>query len=220
MRPPTPRALLGAAFAAVMSFVLAACSNPNDDASITADLRTQLEGSDVCALLIAPEWPIEKGADLLSGAGVDALIAADLVRREPVENRAKETPQARISITETGRPYLQLHTFGADASPSPYLCFGKKQIKGIARGDDGVVRYSYRIVGAPAWAQRSDMRAAFPFLVRLLDQEQHAQVGAVQKDGRWQLPGGPLQTNLAELGNTGFYPCPYPNALPGEDPCR
>lgn len=49
MRPPTLRAHLGAASAAVMSFVLAACSGPNDVASVTADLRTQLEGSEASA---------------------------------------------------------------------------------------------------------------------------------------------------------------------------
>ncbi len=220
MRHPVRRTMMRTACAAMLPLVLAACGTRDDAASITADLRAQMDGSKVCAVLVAPEWPIEQSAEHLASPGIEALIAADLIRREPVVNRANVTPQARISITETGTPYLQLEAIGPGSPPSPYLCFGRKQITSISRGEDGVVRYRYRIVDPPAWALRSDMRTVFPFLARLIDHEQHAELGAVKEDGRWQVPGGPMQTNLAELGNIGFLPCPYPNASPDEDPCR
>jgi hypothetical protein len=188
--------------------------------SSTVDLRKQLEGSPVCAMLIAPAWPIEQSADFLSRPGVNALIAAGLVNREPVEDRSKPTPRARITMTKAGERYLHLDKSSGDAPPEPYLCFGKKRVTAITHEGDTPVHYRYRIVDAPAWTKREDIRAAFPFVSRLLDHEQEADVGAVEKDGHWQIAGGASQANLAEIGNKGFFPCPYADTPPSEDPCR
>lgn len=203
-----------------MLSLLAACGNDRAETSGTADLRAQLEGSPVCAMLIGQTWPIEESADLLSQPGVEALIAAGLVKREPVQDRSNVTPRARISITSADERHLRLYSTSADSPPAPQLCFGKKQVTAITREGDGPVRYRYQIVDAPAWTKREDMRAAFPFLSRLLDQEQQAEVGVVEREGRWQVAGGVDQANLAEIGNTGFLPCPYTDAPRSEDPCR
>ncbi|AWH25427.1 hypothetical protein [Stenotrophomonas sp. YAU14D1_LEIMI4_1] len=73
---------------------------------------------------------------------------------------------------------------------------------------------------APAWTEHRDMRVAFPFLARLIDQEQQAEVGAVLENGHWRVALSVAQATTAELGNTGFLPCPYPDAAPDQDPCR
>jgi hypothetical protein len=198
---------------------LAACGG-RAESSGTADLRAQLEGSRVCAALISPTWPIEGSADFLAKPGIDALIAAGLVEREPVEDPSHVTPRARISMTKAGEPYLRLYKIGPDAPPEPQLCFGKKHVTAITREDGGPVQYRYRIVDAPAWTKREDMRAAFPFLTRRLDKEQQATIGTFESNGRWQIAGGVDQANLAEIGNKGFLPCPYENAAPSDDPCR
>lgn len=220
MRQLGIRSITFSAAVVAATLALAACSAGAGSAALTEDLRAQLDGSKVCAMLIAPQWPIEQSAELLARPGIDALIAADLVHREAIEDRANATPRARVSVTETGKPFLQLDTTANNSSAVPYLCFGERQVTAIARGEDGVVRYRYRIVDAPAWTERRDMRAAFPFLARLIDQEQQAEVGAVLENGHWRVALGVAQATAAELGNTGFFPCPYPDASPDQDPCR
>lgn len=209
-----------ASAATLASLALAACGAGDGSAALAGDLRTQLDGSKVCAMLISPQWPIELNAELLADPGVNALIAADLVRREPIEEGVNASPRARISITEAGKPFLQLDSMGSGSATVPYLCFGERQVTAIARGEDGVVRYRYRIVDAPAWTRRSDMRAAFPFLARLIDQEQQAELGVILENGHWRFALGVEQATAAELGNSGFFPCADPDASPGDSPCR
>jgi hypothetical protein len=199
---------------------LAACSGGQDETSRLAELRSQLDGAPVCALLIAPEWPIEASMSALDQPGVDALIAAGLIRREPVVDRANVTPQARITMTAAGRQSLRLYRMSASSSPTPQLCFGKKQVTAIARGDDGPVRYRYRVIDAPDWTWRSDIRAAFPFVSHMLDQEQQAEVGVLEKDGRWEAPGGVEQAGVMEMGDKGFLPCPVEAAPSGQGACE
>lgn len=196
--------------AAAATLTLSACSAGDGSAALAEDLRDQLDGSKVCAMLIAPQWPIEQSAELLARPGIGALIAAELVHREGIEDRVNATPRAWISITETGKPFLRLDSMGNNSSVVPYLCFGERQVTVIDRGEDGVVRYRYRIVDAPVWTERGDMRTAFPFLARLIDQEQRAEVGAVLENGHWRVALGVAQATAAELGNTGFFPAPTP----------
>ncbi|PSJ39031.1 hypothetical protein [Allosphingosinicella deserti] len=213
--------LSGAALAgAGLLAMLAACDGSRAQTSGLADLRAQIDGSRVCALLIGPQWPIEGSAAMLAQPGVDALVAAGLVRRDPVNDRANVTPQARIAVTPLGERDLRLFRLSADSPPAPQLCLGKKQVTAIERNGDGPVRYRYRIVEAPDWTRRPDIRAAYPFVARLLDREQRAELGVIEKDGRLEVPGGIDQANVAEIGNTGFYPCPYEGAGPDDDPCR
>ncbi len=116
MRHPGIRSITVASAATLASLALAACGAGNGSAALAGDLRTQLDGSEVCAMLIFPQWPIELNAELLADPGVNALIAADLVRREPIEEGVNASPRARISITKGGKPFLQLDSMGSGSA--------------------------------------------------------------------------------------------------------
>jgi len=70
-----------------------------------------------------------------------------------------------------------------------------------------VLRYDYRIVQPPAWTQRADIRAAFPFLTRQLDEMHSAEQAATREGDRWVLNGDTGKDASAELpADQGFFP--------------
>lgn len=188
-----------------------------------AGLRRSIDGVRVCAPLLSASWPIAFSTDSLATPGVDALVAAGLVRRVSLPDPAGDNARTRIAITATGLRDVRLHRLSPESPPQPQLCFGRKQVTTLhqaSTGDrSGTVDYAYRIIDAPRWTTRADIRAAFPFMVDMLKGELHAQDGTMLSSGRWNLATGAETQAVAEMSNKGFFPCP---AEGGErdSPCR
>ena len=176
-----------------------------------ASLRQQLDGFRICAPLISGSWPIEFSADSLATPGVDALVKAGIVRRVPLPNPLGERPRVRIEIVQEEGGDARLYRFRPEVPPMPQLCYGRMQVTTMqheATGErSGLLHYAYRVVDAPAWTARPDIRAAFPFMSTMLDREQRAQGGTtLAADGAWRLAGGPETHDMGEMGNKGFFP--------------
>jgi hypothetical protein len=159
-----------------------------------ATIREKVDGVRRCASLLTGEWPIEASADGMSGARVDALVAAGLIRRVPLEVPEGERARTRIEVTPAGKADVLIERPSPKARPDdqePLLCYGRrqvtsfydKQMQASETGDPAVMtsvlHYDYRIVQPPAWTARADIRAAFPFMVRDLDKVHTAHEGAV-----------------------------------------
>lgn len=210
-------------FAAVT--VVAGCrNNPSAQSPETvAGLRRSIEGVRVCAPLLSASWPIVFSTESLATPAVDALAATGLVRRVSLPDPAGDNARTRIAITTAGLRDARLHRLSPESPPQPQLCFGRKQVTTLrhaSTGDrSGTVDYAYRIVDAPRWTTRADIRAAFPFMVDMLKSELRAQDGTVLSNGRWNLATDAGTQAVADMSNKGFFPCP---AEGGErdSPCR
>ena len=99
------------------------------------------------------------------------------------------------------------------------LCFGRKHVVAVRTErrstaaetgpskTDEVSRYDYRIVQAPSWTGRDDIRAAFPFLPRYLGRIITAEQPAMWSGERWALLSDTGPDAGAELGtDEGFFP--------------
>ena len=202
--------------------LLAACSEgasqPQPSGEALAQIRAQVEGQRQCAPLLSGTWPIELSADALSGPRVDALVAAGLIRRVALPDTG-DRPRVRIEPTEAGKRDLWLRRLDPTSPAEPLLCYGRKQVVavrpeardvGAATGPavkGEVLRYDYRIVQPPAWTQRADIRAAFPFLTRQLGEVHSAEQAATREGDRWVLNGDTGPDASAELpADQGFFP--------------
>lgn len=202
--------------------LLAACSEgasqPRSSGEALAQIRAQVEGQRQCAPLLSGTSPIELSAHALSGGKVDALVAAGLIRRVALPDTG-DRPRVRIEPTEAGQRDLWLRRLDPASPAEPLLCYGRKQVvairpevrdTGAATGPavkGEVLRYDYRIVQPPAWTQRADIRAAFPFLARQLAEVHTADQVATREGDRWVLNGDIGKDASAELpAATGFFP--------------
>jgi hypothetical protein len=77
-----------------------------------------VEGQRQCAPLLSGTWPIEFSADALSGAKVDALVAAGLVRRVALPDTG-DRPRVRIEPTEAGKRDLWLRRLDPTSPAEP-----------------------------------------------------------------------------------------------------
>lgn len=196
---------------------------PFDDKDALLQLKRAMDGTRVCGTLVSATWPIEFAADALALPSIDALVSAGIVARSPVAVPASERERVRLLPTATGQNDVLLSRLQDDAPPQPKLCFGSRRIDAVRMERDGAgdwqLRYSYRIVDAPAWTGRPDIRAAFPFLDRLLDKPVPATNPVTIREGKLDLPVQRDEFDDAGLGSHGFFPCPVPDRQP-DSPCR
>lgn len=202
-----------AGLAALMFIAGCRADTPPQSPAALASLRQQLETVRVCAPLLSGSLPIEFSADALATPGVDALVGAGIVRRVPLPNPLNERRRVRIEIVQETGGDARLYRIGPDSPPQPQLCFGRKQVTTMqheATGKrSGALHYAYRVVDAPAWTARPDIRAAFPFMAAMLEGDNKAEgptdLGA---DGAWRLLGNPETNSLeSDVKNKGFFPC-------------
>jgi hypothetical protein len=203
--------------------LLAACSEGASEPKVSTDgaiaqIREQVEGQRQCAPLLSGRWPIEFSADALQGPKVDALVAAGLVQRITLPAQG-DRPRVRIEPTAAGKRDIWLRQLDPASPAEPLLCFGRKAVVAVREetartgAETGpatmgqVLRYDYRIVQAPAWTQRADVRTAFPFLSQALEKVHTAEQVATQEQGRWKLAGDTGPEASAELpSDQGFFP--------------
>jgi hypothetical protein len=191
------------------SVAMTGCHAATDAAAVAADLRPQVDGQRQCAALIAGAWPIDWSADTLRTPGIDALVAAGLITRDPVTADPEARPTVHIAITEAGKPWIELRRLNPGGAEMPFLCYGDRKLETVSSVDPqaGTARYSFRVVNPPAWTQRTDIRGAFPFLGRALAAPIEASAPAIQSDGKWKLPEHSEWLEGAALERKGFYPC-------------
>ncbi len=149
----------------------------------------------------------------MASPSVDALVGAGLIAREPLAGDDGR-PRVRIVAGPNGKADVQPAS-DDDGTMPPSLCFGTRRLASVRVESDGAggkrMRYSYRIVDAPGWARDPAIRRAFPFMVRLLNGVHEADTAAFQTEGEWRIPGSPRIDTMADVGNTGFFPCPDPD---------
>jgi hypothetical protein len=165
--------------------LLAGCDSDENKSDQLARIHAKVDGVGRCAALLTGGWPIEASADALSGPRVDALVAAGLIRRVPLDVPEGERPRTRIDVTPLGEADVLIDRPSPKIHPEyqePLLCYGRRQVTSVyvkkvqaaETGDptitNSVLHYDYRIVQPPAWASRTDIRAAFPFMVMDLEQ--------------------------------------------------
>ena len=94
---------------------------------------------------------------------------------------------------------------GRRAAPDP--CYGtRKVVSAVAEPieTDGYrMRYRYRIVDVPAWANDAAVRRAYPFLDRALAGPLTSTVAAFEENGRWQVPD-PVDARRGRAGGAGL----------------
>ncbi len=165
-----------------VALLLASCGADEKLRDSMAGVRAKVDGVKRCAPLLG-SWPFEGPAYLFSGSKVDALVAAGLVRRVPVKVAPGGRERTRIEITPAGQRDVMIKRLENNV-PVHFLCYGQRQVVSVGTDQmkvsagpskmEDVVVYKYRIVQAPAWAAREDMRAAFPFMASDLDQVHEA----------------------------------------------
>lgn len=194
-----------------------------DEKDALAQLKQVMDGTRICGTLVSATWPIEFSASALALPGIDALVSAGIVVRSPVAVPAGERERVRLVPTATGKDDVLLSRLQNADPTQPKLCFGKKRIEAVRMEPDDTggrqLRYTYRIVDAPGWTGRPDIRAAFPFLDRLLDNPVPATNPVTIRAGKLDLPTEKDAFNDAGLGTHGFFPCPVPDGQP-DSPCR
>ncbi|MCR6477259.1 hypothetical protein NU688_13950 [Variovorax sp. ZS18.2.2] len=209
----TVQTMLRTMTAAATLSLLAGCpaDTPAQSPAALASLRQQIDAVRVCAPLLSGTWPIEFSADSLATPPVDALVSAGIVRRVPLPNPGGERPRVRIDLVQETGGDARLYRLRPEAPPNPQLCFGRRQVTTMqheAMGKrSGLLHYAYRVADAPAWTARPDIRAAFPFMVAMLDGE-HRTIGAtgLQADGSWRVTGDPQAQGADPMENKGFLP--------------
>jgi hypothetical protein len=202
-------AMTGAA--ALLLVTACHADTPAQSPAALAGLRQQIDSVRVCAPLLSGSWPIEFSADSLATPRVDALVSAGIVRRVPLPNPGGERPRVRIEIVQETGGDARLYRLRPEAPPMPQLCFGRRQVTTMQHEAtakrDGSLHYAYRVVDAPAWTARTDIRAAFPFMATMLDSEQQASGATdLQADGTWRLVGDPQTQGIDAMENKGFLP--------------
>ncbi len=203
---------MGGRTSGVLTLVLlAACSEgmsqpKAETGDALAQVRAQVEGQRQCAPLLSGTSPIEFSADALGGSKVDALVAAGVVRRVPLPVTG-DRPRVRIEPTSGGSRDIWLRRLDPAGPAEPMLCYGRKQVVAVHPEGKDRLRYDYRIVQSPAWTQRPDIRAAFPFLPRELNEVHRAEQAATREGGHWVLAGDTGPDASAELPpSEGFFP--------------
>lgn len=135
-----------------------------DNGSAATLLSAQLAKQRVCASVLGGIEPFETGRDAAALPSVRALLAAGLI--EPVPD-AKGGDRG-YRMTRAAAPFLSVRQVGAHRFVE--LCYGRPKLGWVYLETDGtldpspVMRFTYTIGDRPGWADRPDMRAAFPFL--------------------------------------------------------
>jgi hypothetical protein len=189
-------------------------------ADALAQVRAKVEGQRQCAALLDGNYPMNYSADALSGPKVDALVAAGLIRREPAPpSPGDPRPRATAKLTPAGMRDAWVQRLDPGKPADAWLCFGRKHVTAVRAeaGDAGsevggsqpgsVLRYDYRIVDAPAWTARPDIRQAFPFLTQALSKTHTSEQIATREGDAWVLTGDTGRDATAELpSEAGFFP--------------
>jgi hypothetical protein len=160
---------------------LSGCNREKGEAAQIAEMRAAVDGVRRCADLLLGFLPLEASTDMYSGPRVDALVAAGLVRSVPVDTGG-DRPRTRIEVTPAGMAHVLINRAPETSLQHIQLCYGRSQIVSVRRElkdvgaesgpakNEHVLSYDYKIVQAPEWTKRADIRAAFPFMAQDLEQ--------------------------------------------------
>lgn len=215
-------------------FILASgCSNELIDVDhVKSDIIDRVNGSRVCAVLISHSLPIIDSSEHLSSSSVNALVAAGLISRKTVYQDVKghAFPNTQIVINPQYKTDFRVWT--NEGHHYPQLCFGKRRItsfriKGGERAFSSdnpndpvgppVIFLRYRVVDSPAWTHDAAIRKSFPFMARMLEQEQEAKAPISWSQGKWKIdddPEGSLNSGITKF----FGACDGP-ALKAQSNC-
>lgn len=140
-----------------------------DNGSAQDTLARRLARQRVCArVLDGPEPFTAYTAGPTTLPSVRALLAAGLIEPVPAADAPPERPYTFYRMTRAAAPFVSADQVGSHRYVS--LCYGRPKLGWAFLETDGstdpspVMKFTYTIGERPAWADRPDMRAAFPFL--------------------------------------------------------
>lgn len=139
-----------------------------DDGSAAKAVSAQLAKQRACAPLLGGIEPFESYRDPATLPSVQALLAAGLIEPVPEGERPEGVRGPVFRTTRAAAPYLSVRTLGERRVVE--LCYGRPKLGWVYLETDGsvnplpVMRFNYTIGDRPAWVDRADIRAAFPFL--------------------------------------------------------
>lgn len=145
-----------------------------DDGSAAKAVSAQLAKQRACAPLLGGIEPFESYRDPATLPSVQALLAAGLIERVPAGELAKDASDPAFRPTRAAAPFLSVRQVGGRRFVE--LCYGRPKLGWVYLETDGsihprpMMRFKYIIGDRPAWADRADMRAAFPFLNELTEE--------------------------------------------------
>ncbi len=188
----------GVAFTGIL-LVISGCSSKVDANEALANVRAKIDGKPQCAALLSGTWPIEFSSRVLSGKTVDSLVAAGLIKRITIDGDP-DLARTRIELTKLGQEHVMIISLDENTPKYAVLCYGKRKVISAnyeqgnteaaqnAAKDGGTLMYDFRIDQSPQWTTRADIRAAFPFMVRDIEQAHRERVGAAIDEPKYFSP--------------------------------
>ncbi|PXA99253.1 hypothetical protein DMC47_04265 [Nostoc sp. 3335mG] len=196
-----------------------------DDGSAAKLLSAQLAKQRACAPLLDGVEPFESYRDPATLPSVQALLAAGLIEPVPAGERPEGVRNPLFRTTRAAAPYLSFRKAGDRRFVE--LCYGRPKLGWVYLETDGsthpspMMRFKYFIGDRPAWADRADMRAAFPFLNELTGEPVLHYLGI-----RFRGTGTPVVSDTmvspemdVDAAVSGFSFCP-PEASAQPDACK
>jgi len=139
-----------------------------EDGSAARALGPVLAGKRLCARVLDAVEPFSMYGTSADLPSVRALAAAGLIEPVPEADRPAGARYPLVRMSAAATPFTVTEPFGDRRFVS--LCYGRSKLVGIFLEGDGsldpspILRFTYAVVDRPAWADRPDIRAAFPFL--------------------------------------------------------
>ncbi len=196
-----------------------------DDGSAAMAVSAHLSKQRACAPLLGGIEPFESYRDPATLPSVQALLAAGLIEPVPTGEQPKGVRNPVFRTTRAAAPYLSVRTLGERRVVE--LCYGRPKLGWVYLETDGsvnplpVMRFNYTIGDRPAWVDRADIRAAFPFLNDLTRAPVLHYLGVRFRGGR-TADVGRLTVNPeldVDTAVPGFSFCP-PRGAPQPDVCK
>ncbi|WP_182084161.1 hypothetical protein [Aureimonas sp. ME7] len=195
-----------------------------DDGSAMRTLEGSLASERLCATVLDGPEPFAMYGTSESLPSVRALAASGLIEPLPPGEAPTERPYPFYRMSEAAGPFMQTEPFGDRRLVK--LCYGRPAPGWVYLEGDGtldpapILRFTYTVADRPAWADRADIRAAFPFLNDIT-------AGPVHASARIRFDGAAPDLSHLEIvpeldapaAIRGFGFCP-PEGYPRPDGCR
>ncbi len=119
---------------------------------------------------------------------VSALRAAGLIQAEATSRHGSIS----YAPTAAARPFIE-ETASVGGIRMRRLCYAQREVARVwvkprnGRRDTPTLVYAFRLTHAPAWASRTDIRAAYPWLNDAYALEHVSPDVILFEDGRWKV---------------------------------
>ena len=144
---------------------------------------------------IGPKLAALEQAGLLHATDTTAVVHGML---DPLRGSGPAQPVKRYELTETAKKYFQQMPSGPFGQSSGF-CYGHKSVDAIVKwtelsqagsSSQTEVTYTYKIADAATWAQRPDVRQAFPDIRATLDgiSKKNEVAGLQLTSEGWEIP--------------------------------